>query len=243
MWVIPRHALPAVAARNGWTIDLRGDDVVDTSEAESSAATPMEPVPGHQGDQQVQPSTAPALNGHRPTPASSLPVAQTGSTMTATEPTGSAMTTAEPKGSAMNTAEPTVTEVLDMALLDRLLGAQEDRATAEARLREANHALAALNDTHNRITSELEIERRERLVASDRFREEREARLVADAKVAELRDRMHREVALAEAERQARVEAVRRGTQAETDVVSAVSSMGWLARRRFRRARSTTTPT
>ena len=126
-------------------------------------------------------------------------------------------------------------EVVDLALLDRLLGAQEQRVVAESQVREARSALAALNHTHNRVTSELEVERHERMVIADRYREERMARAASDAKVTELRNRVTREMALAEAERQAKSEAMGRTIQAERDAANAFAAMGWLARRRYRR--------
>jgi hypothetical protein len=126
-------------------------------------------------------------------------------------------------------------EAMDMALLDRLLGVQEERVSAQVEARETKHALTALNEAHNRTTGELEIERRERMVTADRYREERMARAVADAKIAELRDRVVREMSLADAEKQARSEALARSIRAERDAANAVASMGWLARRRYKR--------
>ena len=64
------------------------------------------------------------------------------------------------------------------------------------------------------------------------------ARAVADAKVAELRDRVVREMALADAEKQARAEAMARSIRAERDNANALAAMGWLAKRRYRRLSS-----
>ncbi len=141
----------------------------------------------------------------------------------------------DPTPERTRTGPPSMGEVLDLELLDRLLGAQEGRVVAQAEARESKNALAALNEVHNRTTGELEVERRERMVAADRYREERMARAVADAKVAELRDRVVREMALADAEKQARAEALTRSIRAERDAANAHAVMGWLARRRYRR--------
>ncbi|MEM9564976.1 MAG: hypothetical protein AAGA93_20300 [Actinomycetota bacterium] len=210
-WVIPERSLPVVAARNGWTIDLRGARALVTLEPSSvvpvdgSTATPDAPAPPRLPTPS-QPSSRPA-----PRPQTS-PVAR-------------------PAGDDA----PSVAEVVDLALLDRLLGAQEQRVLAETRAQETTNALSALNHNHNRLTSELEIERHERLVTADRYREERLARAAADAKVTELRNRVTREMALAENERQAKSEAVDRSTRAERDAANAFAAMGWLARRRYRR--------
>ncbi len=126
-------------------------------------------------------------------------------------------------------------EGLDLALLDRLLASHEERVTAEVKEQEARHALAALNDRHNQVTGELDVERRERMATAERYREERRSRAVADAKVAELRDRVMREMALADAEKQAREAALDRSMRAERDAANAVALLGWRARRRYRK--------
>ncbi len=210
-WVIPERSLPVVAARNGWTIDLRGAralvafDAASVVPVDESTATPDAPAPPQLPTPASQPSPRPA-RPPRAEPAEA-PVA----------------------------GPPSVSEVIDLALLDRLLGAQEERVLAETRAQEAANALSALNHNHNRLTSELEIERHERLVTADRYREERLARAAADAKVTELRNRVTREMALAEAERQACGEAIDRSARAERDAANAFAVMGWLARRRYRR--------
>ncbi len=213
VWVIPERVLPSVAARNGWTIDLRGTHALVAADGE--ATTDVTP-----GVQMVPlPPTVPTRGS------GASPVAGATTSMTTTDHQG---------------GPPSVGEVIDLALLDRLLGAQEQRVLAEAHVQEARNALTALNQTHNRVTSELEIERHERMVAADRYREERLARAAADAKVTELRNRVTREMELAEAERRARSEALDRTARAEREAANAVASMGWLARRRYRRIGTTT---
>jgi hypothetical protein len=135
-------------------------------------------------------------------------------------------------------AEDGSTTVTDLALLDRLLESHENRVAAQIREQEARMALATLADTHNNTTGELDVERRERMAIAERYREERRARAVADAKVAELRERVTREMALAEAEKEARTEALNRGLRAERDAANAVALLGWRARRRYRKLNS-----
>lgn len=234
-WVIPERQLPSIAARNGWTIDLRGvSAAVDRGGAEPSIVpTPPAPptggpvsrTPDREGAIEISESTTPADGGALVvrTDDSPAPMGETGD-----------------GESVAPVGAPSVGEVLDLALLDRLLGVQEERANAEANARQSKHALAALNATHNRVTGELEVERRERMVAADRYREERMARAIADAKVAELRDRVIREMALAETEKQARADALHRSARAEREAADAFAAMGWLARRRYRRLSGST---
>ena len=229
VWVIPTDALPAVAMRNGWTIDLRhGEQAVVSSDglAEPAGSALFDASATTEDPEVIDiPSIldAPILDAPAPVDGTALvPVQDTSPTSTEDE-----ADTSDPL--------PSMAEVVDLALLDRLLDVQEERVTAQVESRETRHALAALNDTHNRVTGELEIERRERMVTSDRYREERMARAVADAKVAELRDRVVREMALAESEKEARSEATARSIRAERDAANAMAVMSWRARRRFRK--------
>ncbi len=131
------------------------------------------------------------------------------------------------------TEEITVAEIVDGALLNRLLGAHEERAEAEARARESQRAMTAMAAGQQRMVRELAEERFERQRTVDRLRDERSARMVTDAKMAELRARVEREQAIAESERQARLDATRRSIEVEREAAAALASMGWLARRRF----------
>lgn len=207
VWLIPTRDLPSIAARNGWNLDLRGPRAA----VSPPAAAQVPPVD----------RTAPRRGAAAGTDV--IP-ARADATSARTDLTQSESDSA-----------PSVGEVIDLALLDRLLGAQEQRVVAESQARETRSALTALNTAHNRVTSELEIERHERMVATDRYREERLARAAADAKVTELRNRVTREMALAEAERQAKADALHRSIRAERDAANALAAMGWLARRRYRR--------
>jgi len=132
-----------------------------------------------------------------------------------------------------STEEITVAEIVDGALLNRLLGAHEERAEAEARARESQRAMTTMAAGQQRMVRELAEERYERQQTVDRPRDERSARLITDAKMAELRARIEREQSLAENERRARLAATRRSIEAEREAAAALASMGWLARRRF----------
>ena len=199
-----------------------------TAQAETTVEAETAPTTEAQPKIEVQPMTE------------TQPAAQTSATgedlgaLVPHQPT-SPDSAAEPTGELSDDPVPSMAEVVDLALLDRLLEVQEERITAQVESRETKHALAALNETHNRTTGELEIERRERMVTSDRYREERMARAIADAKVAELRDRVVREMALAEAEKQARSEALARSIRAERDAANAMALMSRRARRKFRK--------
>lgn len=223
VWVIPADKLPSVANRNGWTIDLRegAEDVV------------IEQSPSDDDKEDSEPA-AQTDDGDAPASALGALVPHADALVTHGDTSSGA------DGGALEVSEatpatPSVAEAIDLALLDRLLGVQEERVTAQVEARETRHALAALNTTHDRTTGELEIERRERMVTADRYREERMARAVADAKIAELRDRVVREMTLADAEKQARSEALTRSIRAEREAANALASMGWFARRRYRR--------
>jgi hypothetical protein len=247
VWVIPTNALPAVAIRNGWTIDLRHD---------GPAVVSSDGTAGPAGSALFEGTTAPDSPEVIDNPevidspeVIDIPsILDTSAVVDAPAPVdGAALVphldaSPAPEDEAEDTSDPmpSMAEVVDLALLDRLLDVQEERVTAQVESRETRHALAALNDTHNRVTGELEIERRERMVTSDRYREERMARAVADAKVAELRDRVVREMALAESEKEARSEATARSIRAERDAANAMAVMSRRARRRYRKLNNDT---
>lgn len=224
VWMVPEKDLPAIAKRNGWTIDLRD------GAKELLIQEPASPPPAEDRGQQAGGSVvaSPADNG------GAIEVTTTPEPETADGamvPSNGTVTSAA--GASEDVQK--MVEALDLALLERLLEAQEGRVSAEVVAQENKHALAALNINHNRATAELDVERRERMVAADRFREERLARAVADAKVAELRDRLTREMEVADLEKEARSEALARSIRAERDAANAVAAMGWRARRRYRK--------
>ncbi len=297
VWVISEEHLPAIASRNGWSIDLRGgpnqlDVAADRPGHDASPGGDGQPVSevdgepeGRLGDEaepegrlgdEAEPGTEVDLSpagaevdrpdaetessdidgGHPGTPAQpTFPVHPTAGTQTGAAidpaPTGEVAalvarrqaieTTEAPSASLPATVDhddpnlAILAKAFDLTLLDRLLKSHEDRVASQVKEQEARHALAALNDAHNRATGELEVERRERMATAERFREERRARSVADAKVAELRDRVVREMALADTEKHARAEAMSRSMRAEREAANAVALLGWRARRRYRK--------
>ena len=256
VWVVPEEGLSLIADRNGWTIDLRdgarepagqaaqatpaddagtADGTAGAGHGEAAEAPVADRAAGavieaisHQVPDPDDPAELLALRAAADdeAPGSHTPVPSPG----AVAPAG-----AQPAPVDTRVVARTAADAIDMTLLDRLLAAHEDRVSAQVREQEARHALAALNATHDRTTGELDIERRERMATAERYREERRARAVADAKVAELRDRVLREMALAEAEKAARAEALDRSRKAEREAANAVALLGWRGRRRFRR--------
>lgn len=260
VWTIPQRDLPSIAARNGWTIDLRGRAKIV---APAPPQVPVQPpMPSSGPPPHPKPATAKPVAASSVTADSSAEVTQLRPATPSTPqretvdqpgpvghlspagalvprpdqmPTSAAEATTSPVVLGPEPTIPSVSEVLDLALLDRLLGAHEDRVLAEVKRRESQTELSNLDQANSRLNNELEVERQERMVAADRFREERTARAVADAKITELRERVAREQAMAEAERQAKSEAVHRTVKAERAAANALASMGWLGRRRYRR--------
>jgi hypothetical protein len=206
-WVIPNAAVPGVIARNGWTV--AGLDLT-----EDGMAMWFE---DHDNDLWESEFRGAGAAGH-------------GAGQLVHRPPVSAK--AE-HPAALSDEEVSVAEIVDSTLLDRLLGAHESRA--EARARESQRALSTMATNQQRMVRELAEERYERQRTGDRLRDERTARLVADAKLAELRAQVQREMSVTEAERQARLAATRRSLQAERDAATALAAMGWLSRRRYQR--------
>jgi len=134
--------------------------------------------------------------------------------------------------------QPTLADVLNEDLLTRLLGAHEDKATAQARVRETERALTSLTASHRHVSMQLSEERKEREILAERLREERSARLVADAKLVEVNQRVAREMAISGSEQQARHVAADRTIRAEREAAAALESLGPISRHRYnRRAR------
>ncbi len=221
-WVVPARLVDQLVNRHGWTVtslDLTEDGpAVTVTEADPTAESPPAAVsPAPESDTG---SSGGRELVHRPDP-------------------GHDLTT---RVYEQTTEEITVAEIVDGALLNRLLGAHEERAEAEARARESQRAMTAMAAGQQRMVRELAEERYERQQTVDRLRDERSARLVTDAKMAELRARVDREQAVAENERRARLAATRRSIEAEREAAAALASMGWLARRRFDKRKFGQTP-
>ncbi len=212
-WVVPVDTLHQLAARYGWTIDH-----IDLTPHDG----PVVSVVG-------EPSSG-SVAGH-----------PEGSTSQALEPRLDSVTPlragtgrSEP-GFDRSTHPVTMAEVVDQELLGRLLGAHEEKAGAVARVREVERAFESLTASHRMLARELAEERDERFRLAERLREEQYSRRLADAKVAELRAWIDREVAVGEGEKRARQEAMERCLQAERDASAAIGAMGWVSRRRFDR--------
>lgn len=215
-WVVPAAMVDQLVNRHGWTVtalDLTGEEPAMTVDGDTGIDEATDPMPAERSS-----------NDKSSVGRELIPSAQTEHGLTT-------------QVYEQSTEEITVAEIVDGALLNRLLGAHEERAEAEARARESQRAMEALAAGRQRIVRELAEERFERQRTVDRLRDERSARMVADAKMAELRARVEREETMAESERQARMDATRRSIEAEREAAAALASMGWLARRRFEKRR------
>ncbi len=133
---------------------------------------------------------------------------------------------------------PSLSEILDVALLDKLLETQEKKAEAKAYAEQNSYALQVATIQRNRAEKELHVERSEREAALEKYREQKFALRLADAKIVELKEKLYKERHLANVERQERQKATEKRLEAETETVKAVAAMGWLARRRFRSAKA-----
>lgn len=209
-WVVPIATLPHLAARYGWTVDH-----IDLTASEGPVVSVVpEIVDNRTSDRGVDGSSQALEARANPlTPIRTMP--------------------SEARLEQGRSQPVTVDEVIDQELLARLLGAHEEKAHAAARIKEIERALASITATHRRLARELAEERDERFRLAERLREEQYGRRLAEAKVAELRAWIDREVAVSEAERKARQEAMERCVKAERDASAAIGAMGWASRRRF----------
>lgn len=210
-WVVPVDTLHQLAARYGWTIDH-----IDLTHHDGPVVSMVDEPSDSAVTEHHERTTGQALEP-RPDPLTPLR-AGIGTSNPGTDPPTPAVT---------------VAEVVDQELLGRLLGAHEEKAGAEARIKEVERAFESLTASHRMLARELAEERDERFRLAERLREEQYARRLADAKVAELRAWIDREVAAGEAEKRARLEAMERCLQAERDASTAIGAMGWVSRRRF----------
>lgn len=217
VWVVPIEALPDLADRTGWHIDTVDLTSNPGPTVWVSPAQPDLDLPESAG------SVATLEAGDATDPVGHDLVPRSGDVLTG------------PGEFTRSDEEVTVAEIIDGALLSRLLGAHEDRAEANARARESQRAMTAMAAGQQRMVRELAEERYERQRVNDRFRDERNARMVADAKLAEVRARLDHETAMVEKERQARLDANRRIAEAEREAAAALASMSWLARRKLQR--------
>lgn len=219
-WVIPVDKIDEIAARHGWEVseinlESVGEPTVSfarTAETEPARAD-LGTEPTSNGSEMALTPLRPIEHPQPPLPPPSLKVKRVDS----------------------NAGVPALADILNEDLLTRLLGAHEDKATAQARVRETERALTSLTASHRHVSMQLSEERKEREILADRLRDERSARLQSDAKVAELHQRVARETAIAESEQRARQVATDRSVKAERDTATAMGSMGFVARRRYER--------
>lgn len=257
-WVIPVNKVDDIARRHGWEaneIDLDAESQPAVSFARSSQDSVNQHGTSVHNGQRSGPDlpnrsdtlvTAPtnqvdlrsntsASTGESqlpsPSPMSLTPLRPPTDLQPPLPPDNLKVKRREPEVSAV----PALSEILNEDLLDRLLGAHEDKATAQARVRETERALTSLTASHRHVSMQLSEERKEREILADRLREERNARLQSDAKVAELHQRVARETAIAEAEQRARQAATDRSIKAERDTATALGSMGVVSRRKYER--------
>lgn len=130
---------------------------------------------------------------------------------------------------------PTFAEALDLALLDRLLGVQEQAVLAVADAERAEADVERFSNDHRQAEAALAAERRQRADAEERFHSEQLARVSAESRAAELEMRVRREEALAREERAAASYANMRSLRREREAALATANMSWRGRRRYRR--------
>ncbi len=210
MWAVPLEAIPGIAER----LDLNTSvvDVIDVREPETAARASA---------WQEHPAAEAAAVSDYP---------RTSVTGTAIEAAGSEIGVGDDLGASHDL---TLAEVLDTALLERLLGAKEaetDALVKAERQRTEYESLAARQlDVERRLAQE--VERSGELTRQ--LRDEAVARAIADARVTQLRDQLQREITHAEAERYERRQATAREAHAAADAAESRAALGWWSRRRL----------
>lgn len=265
VWSIPADSIPGIAARAGFSvsvadaIDLRDPEpgvsveevLVDPVELDNTIQLDehrleswrLEPVPSETAD--IDLGTEPVA-----TPLGRSDAASTDAEPPLAEPevslrsngaeahTGTALESigAEAAVEPVESGAPSLSDVLDTALLEKLLGAKEAETAAlvkAERQRSEYDALAA---------RQLEVEQRyadadlQRSALAEQLHNEALARAISDARVNELRDQLQREITYAEAERYERRQALARETKATAEAAELRAALGWRARRKLRRA-------
>ncbi|MBT8241861.1 MAG: hypothetical protein KJN63_11600, partial [Acidimicrobiia bacterium] len=212
VWAVPISAISGIAERLGVAISVA--DAIDVREPDDAEQT----------------------SGRQEIPAPE--VALEGSETIDQPPPGQAI---EAAGSAVEVTdradhEVSLAEVLDTALLERLLGAKdaETKALVNAeRQRAVYESLAARQlEVEQRFTEE--AERSAELARQ--LRDEAVARAVADARVTELRNQLQREITYSESERYERRQALAREASAVADAARTEAVLGWWSRRRLKAA-------
>ena len=257
VWSIPADSIPGIAERSGFSvsvtdpIDLRDPEpsmsveevLVDPGEFDNTIQLDehrldswrLEPVPSE--TMEVDRVTEPIATPLGKTDAANVPEEQTSDEVQEV-PAGTALESIGAEGAVEPTevSAPTLSDVLDTALLEKLLGAKEAETVAlvkAERQRSEYDALAA---------RQLEVEQRyadadlQRTALADQLHNEALARAISDARVTELRDQLQREITYAEAERYERRQALARETKAAAEAAEIRAALGWWGRRKLRRA-------
>jgi hypothetical protein len=211
MWAVPLEAIPVIAER--LDMDISVVDAIDVREPEAA-----EPVSDWQ---ERSAEAATALSDHP----------ETSEVGTAIEAAGSESGAGNGPGAPH---ELTLTEVLDTALLERLLGAKEAEtgALVKAERQRTEYESLAARQLEVERRFDREVERSSELTRQ--LRDEAVARSIADARVTQLRDQLQREMAYAEAERYERRQAMAREALAAAEAAESRAAMGWWSRRRLR---------
>lgn len=221
VWCIPREGLQSIATREGWVIDLRTDDAIGVTEPSEEEAAD-------------QPDAEEAITEH-PTSEQAAADTPTDRAPNQTDLVAAATEQSLTPDAAVLDGPPQLSEVLDLALLDRLLGAKEEavemRVHSERNLQELENVMASRRE----LAEELSATRDRLSRTSEQYQLEQGARAVAEAQVSELRDRVSREAELAEVERAGRAEAAATALVREREAARAAASLGWWSRRKYRR--------
>lgn len=213
LWAVPIDAIPAIAERMGLAVSVV--DAIDVREPEvnePASGWSEEPAPA-EDTADIPVSMESPQRGH------------------AIEAAGSEVDVAE-----VSRQELTLSEVLDTALLERLLGAKEAETTAlvKAERHRTEYESLAARQLEVERRFDQETERSEELAR--KLHDEAVARAVSDARVTELRNQLQREITYAEAERYERRQALAREATASADAAQTRAALGWWSRRRLRAA-------
>lgn len=159
------------------------------------------------------------------------------------QPSVPAMDLTEPDSAPVDLdGAPSFAEALDLALLDRLLGVQEQAVLAVADAERAEADVERFSTQHRQAEADLAAERQQRADAEERLHAEQLARVSAESRAAELEMRVRREEALAREERAAASYANMRSLRREREAALATANMSWRGRRRYRRQLALETP-
>ncbi len=226
IWVIPFEELPVIAAREGWQPHDPWFSALDDG---SVAFGDLDEDHFRDEDLDRAEIDLDRIEADLVLETAPVSVAPTSVAPVSVAPTSVAPPEADPNGA------PSFADAIDVVLLDRLLGVQEQAVLAVADAERAEIDLEQAYADLARVHEELAAERSAARAADERYSQERVARAAAEARAQELARRVEREAALADGERLASADANGRTLTLERERTLATASMGWLARRRYRR--------